>query len=82
MTKKLEEYEWFCPQPFMNIVTDVFGNIKPCCVIKSHNVWPDVDWNDDLTIEEYSKSDKLKQFRKEILQGGGNEISVQRRACK
>ena len=81
MSKKLEEYEWFCPQPFMNIVTDVFGSIKPCCVIKGHNVWPDIDWNDDLTIEEYSKSDKLKQFRKEILQGGGPTVDSNCEVC-
>ena len=76
MTKKLEEYEWFCPQPFMNIVTDVFGKIKPCCVIKGNNAW-----DGDQTIEEYSKSDKLKQFRKEMLEGGGPTVKSNCEVC-
>ena len=76
MTKKLEEYEWFCPQPFMNIVTDVFGKIKPCCVIKGNNAW-----DRDQTIEEYSKSDKLKQFRKEMLEGGGPTVKSNCEVC-
>jgi len=76
MTKKLEEYEWFCPQPFMNIVTDVFGKIKPCCVIKGNN-----DWDMDQTIEEYSKSDRLKQFRKEMLGGGGPTVKSNCEVC-
>ena len=75
MTKKLEEYEWFCPQPFMNIVTDVFGKIKPCCV-KGNNAW-----DRDQTIEEYSKSDKLKQFRKEMLEGGGPTVKSNCEVC-
>ena len=76
MNKKLEEYEWFCPQPFMNIVTDVFGKIKPCCVIKGNNAW-----DRDQTIEEYSKSDKLKQFRKEMLEGGGPTVKSNCEVC-
>ena len=74
MTKKLEEYEWFCPQPFMNIVTDVSGRIKPCCVIKKS---PD----SKKTIEEYSKSDMLRQFRKEILDGGGPLVETNCEVC-
>ena len=74
MTKKLEEYEWFCPQPFMNIVTDVSGRIKPCCVIKKA---PD----SKKTIEEYSKSDMLRQFRKEILDGGGPLVETNCEVC-
>ena len=77
MTKKLEEYEWFCPQPFMNIVTDVSGKIKPCCVIKSYYMIK----NRDQTIEEYSKSDKLKQFRKEMLEGGGPTVKSNCEVC-
>jgi len=76
MTKKTEEYEWFCPQPFMNIVTDVFGKIKPCCVIKYN-----VHWDRNQTIEEYSKSDRLKQFRKEMLEGGGPTVDSNCEIC-
>lgn len=76
MTKKLEEYEWFCPQPFMNVVTDVFGTIKPCCVIKENS-----NWDKNQTIEEYSKSDKLKQFRKEMLEGPGPSVASNCEVC-
>ena len=52
----LEDYPWFCPQPFMNIVTDVFGKIKPCCVIKGNNKWDDQDKHGAC---EYSKCDTI-----------------------
>ena len=35
MVKKLEEYEWFCPQPFTNIFRGIAGRTQPCCVIKN-----------------------------------------------
>jgi len=76
MTKKLEEYEWFCPQPFMNIVTDIFGTTYPCCVIKYNSYW-----DRNQTIEEYSKSDKLKQFRKEMLEGPGPAVALNCEVC-
>ena len=76
MTKKLEDYPWFCPQPFMNIVTNVFGKIQPCCVIKGNN-----KWKGNQTIEEYSKSDMLRQFRKEILDGGGPLVKTNCEVC-
>jgi len=75
MTKKLEEYEWFCPQPFMNIVTYSPGKIKPCCVV-NNNYWDSLQ-----TIEEYFKSDKLRQFRKEILEGGGPTVDFNCEVC-
>jgi organic radical activating enzyme len=76
MKKKIEDYPWFCPQPFMNIVTDVFGKIKPCCVIKGNN-----KWDRNQTIEEYSKSDMLRQFRKEMLEGGGPLVESNCEIC-
>ena len=76
MKKKIEDYPWFCPQPFMNIVTDVFGKIQPCCVIKGNN-----KWKRNLTIEDYSKSDMLRQFRKEMLEGGGPLVESNCEIC-
>ena len=55
--------------------TDVFGKIKPCCAIKSNNKW------DDQTIEEYSQSDMLRQFRKEMLEGGGPLVESNCEIC-
>jgi len=72
--KKIEDYPWFCPQPFMNIVTDVSGRIKPCCVIKES-----VDTK--KTIKDYWQSDKVKQFRKEMMAGGGPLVETNCGVC-
>jgi len=32
--KKLEDYDWICPQPFINKVVHIDGVIKPCCMVK------------------------------------------------
>jgi len=74
MKKKIEDYPWFCPQPFMNIVTDVSGRIKPCCVIKES-----VDTK--RTIKDYWQSDKVKQFRKEMMAGGGPLVETICEVC-
>ena len=73
MTKKIEEYEWFCPQPFMNLYKNVFGRVQPCCVTKKEAEWP------AISIDEYFKSEKLKNFRKEMLTVSGEEVA---RTCK
>ena len=62
---KLEDYEWFCPQPFINVVEQINGVIKPCCVIKGWDHIP------NGTILENHHSEKLNNFRKEFLNGGG-----------
>ena len=33
MVKKLEDYEWICPEPFTNILTTTYGHFIPCCVL-------------------------------------------------
>ena len=71
---KIKDYPWFCPQPFMNIVTDVSGRIKPCCVIKES-----IDTK--RTIKDYWQSDKVKQFRKEMLEGGGPLVETICEVC-
>ena len=75
MTKKIEEYEWFCPQPFMNLYKNVFGRVKPCCVVPYEADWP------AISIDEYFKSEKLKNFRKEMLTVPGEEVSVSCKVC-
>ena len=39
---------------------------SPTLVVKGNN-----KWDRNQTIEEYSKSDMLRQLRKEMLEGGG-----------
>jgi sulfatase maturation enzyme AslB (radical SAM superfamily) len=58
----------------MNIVTDVSGRIKPCCVIKES-----VDTK--RTIKDYWQSDKVKQFRKEMMAGGGPLVETICEVC-
>ena len=58
MTKKLEEYEWFCPEPFINTMTSVGGPIKPCCFIDTES------WG----------GQSLDDFRKEFLGQSGELI--------
>jgi sulfatase maturation enzyme AslB (radical SAM superfamily) len=31
--KKLEEYNWICPEPFTGITTTTNGQFRPCCVV-------------------------------------------------
>ncbi len=69
MTKKIEDYEWFCPQPFMNLYKNVFGSIKPCCVTKQEAEWR------YSSIDEYFSSDRLKNLRQEMLTTPGEEVA-------
>ena len=55
MPKKLEDYPWFCPEPFTNFMNSVGGMTKPCCHINTKN-WRNQD---------------IKSFRKEFINGGG-----------
>ena len=62
MDKKLEDYEWFCPEPFTNTSNSMTGSGEmniPCCHINSNK------WN------RRDKSEDIKSFRKEFLNGGG-----------
>lgn len=36
--KKLEDYEWICPEPFTNIYSSTTGLYKPCCVSLGKNL--------------------------------------------
>ena len=46
-SKKLEDYEWFCTEPFTNYMNSVGGSNKPCCHIET------LHWNND--IESFRK---------------------------
>ena len=64
--KKLEDYNWICPQPFINTVKRISGNTKPCCVVKGSD-----DWN----------SDQIRNFRNEFLIGDGPLIRKYCEVC-
>tara|TARA_Y100000361_G_scaffold104228_1_gene93951 strand:- start:548 stop:1708 length:1161 start_codon:yes stop_codon:yes gene_type:complete len=62
MVKKLEEYEWFCPEPFTNITNSITGLGEmdiPCCHINH------IKWN------RRGEGEDIKSFRKEFINGGG-----------
>jgi len=62
MTKKLEDYKWFCPEPFTNTMNSITGSGEmniPCCHINSNK------WNRKVEGQD------IKSFRKEFINGGG-----------
>jgi len=76
MVKKLEEYAWLCPQPFINLHKNLHGSVKPCCVTQHHNIyWPSV------SIDEYFKGEQLKNLRKEILTTPGDLVARNCEIC-
>jgi len=58
MNMKIEDYPWFCPEPFTNTMTAVGGLTKPCCVIDTKS------WS----------GQSLDDFRKEFLGQPGELI--------
>ena len=46
-SKKLEDYEWFCPEPFTNYMNSVGGTNKPCCHVEY--------WNKNHDIKSFRK---------------------------
>jgi len=70
LVKKLEEYEWICPEPFTNLYTSTAGDYLPCCAI---------DWNELFkkygdkiyttekhSIRDYFNSSFNKDFKKAL----------------
>ena len=55
---KIEDYPWFCPEPFTNTMTAVGGLTKPCCFIDTES------WS----------GQSLDDFRKEFLGQPGELI--------
>lgn len=70
MVKKLEDYEWICPEPFTNLYTNVIGYYNPCCAIASgelyENFGNELYKTDKHSIQDYYNSSFVKKFRKAI----------------
>ncbi len=68
--KKLEDYEWICPEPFANLMTTTSSNYIPCCALdydalyKNH--YNELISTKDHTIKEYYESKFLNKFRTAI----------------
>ena len=51
MTKKLEDYEWICPEPFTNVHTSTAGYYAPCCCLTIDTSDVDtIDWAKELNL--------------------------------
>ena len=68
MVKKLEDYEYMCPEPFTNIHTGAPGIYLPCCIMdyeelfKSHE--HEVCETEKHTIEDWFNGTFIKKLRK------------------
>ena len=71
----LNDYEWFCPQPFINLTKSIFGLVKPCCVVPHEAGWPAVK------ISEYFESEKLRGLRSEMTGAPGEEVKKSCKVC-
>jgi len=68
--KKLEEYDWFCPQPFTNWYRGILGNTQPCCVIKNwYTTYNKL--RGTVPLEEDYNLALNKSLRNEFMNGGG-----------
>ena len=67
---KIKDLEWFCPQPYMNVVVNHDRVTKPCCVLKG---WPNrkIKESGKTSVMDVHQSQLMKDFRKEFLEGGG-----------
>ena len=68
--KKLEDYEWICPEPFANLMTTTDSHYIPCCALdynalyKKH--YDELSSTKKHTIKEYYESEFLNKFRDAI----------------
>ena len=78
--KKLEDYEWICPEPFNNLMTDTTGNYMPCCALDYKGLKDkDLIKTKDNTIKEYYESEFLKKIRNAIKE---NDKEFLKDICK
>ena len=66
--KKLEDYEWICPEPFTNLMTTTGGHYIPCCALDYPELVNkmELDSTKNTTIKEYYESKFLNKFRTAI----------------
>lgn len=69
---KIEDLEWFCPQPFTNTLVYRTLAPQPCCVLKE---WPKTSIKrkyGTTDLKELHNKDEYANFRNEFLTGGGS----------
>ena len=76
MVKKLEDYEWICPEPFTNLKTNPNGLMVPCCVTNLVHYKSGLFAEDDAMhvskhgMRDFRNSRYMKIFRKAIKENG------------
>ena len=73
MIKKIEDYEWFCPQPFVNVYRGMTGHTAPCCTIKNWYV-PTKKFKENTSVHEDHSSALFESLRQEFLNGGSGPL--------
>ena len=85
MVKKLEDYEWICPEPFTNLKTNPNGLMVPCCVTNLVHYKSGLFTEDDAMhvskhgMRDFRNSRYMKIFRKAIKE---NDKSILNETCK
>jgi len=68
--KKLEDYEWICPEPFANLMTTTDSHYVPCCALDYNALYEkhydELSSTKKHTIKEYYESKFLNKFRTAI----------------
>ena len=76
--KKLEDYEWMCPEPFTNLFTTTSGHYMPCCAMDYASLFQnhgtEIKRTDKNTIKQYFNSDFSKKLRKAMKENDKNFV--------
>jgi len=83
LVKKLEDYEWICPEPFTNLKTNPDGHMVPCCVTNLEKYGKDfqnmnLSHTADNSIQEYHNSEYIKLFKKSLKE---NNKDILKQTC-
>ena len=93
MVKKLEDYEWICPEPFANVSTDPYGVWQPCCVaqfeerLTTDEAWEKLLTKKDLknvktdTFKDYYRSEFMSKVREAFKKGDKDFLSDMCKQC-
>ena len=79
--KKIEDYGWFCPPPFVNIYRGVTGHTTPCCAIKNWYI-PLKKLKESTSVYEDYSLPLFESLRQQFLNGGGPLIDGCCTICK
>ena len=78
--KKLEDYEWICPEPFASVNTTAAGHFRPCCVITGYEKeYPHTIENSSYS--EFYRSEFMEKFKEAIKNNDRDFLSPYCKVC-